>query len=171
MHLSGFTTQPEEDQVALVAAAGDRIRHYIPTGRGSDEAKLAPCLRAFVKFLPEEGAVSVARDVIACHSDDDLYQNFNNLCTALIYPSKFIHHILAMKTNSLHSEGFASFRNSLFPSPQETVTDGLDGSTTAFSQPRDPITAPGLFVERWPPLCCLWASGSTRVENPRTAGE
>jgi hypothetical protein len=89
-HLSGFTTQPEDDQVALVAAARDKINHYVPTGRGSDEANLAPCLHAFVKFLPEEGTVSVARDIMACRSDDDLYQVSNNLCTALIYPSKFI---------------------------------------------------------------------------------
>ncbi|KAN0077866.1 hypothetical protein V8E54_006170 [Elaphomyces granulatus] len=84
-HQSGFTTQPEDDRVTLVATARDRASNYVPTGRGSDEANLTPCLHAFLEFLPEEGVVSVAR---ACQNDDDLYKVFNNLCTALLYPMK-----------------------------------------------------------------------------------
>jgi hypothetical protein len=68
-HQSGFTTQP----VTLVATARDRASNYVPTGRGSEEANLAPCLHAFLEFLPEEGVVSVARDII---DYDDLYQVF-----------------------------------------------------------------------------------------------
>jgi hypothetical protein len=53
-----------------------------------------------------------------------------------------------MKTNSLHSESFASGQNNFFAPPQETAAEGLGGGIVAFSQPPDPDTAPRLFTER-----------------------
>jgi hypothetical protein len=76
-HLSGFTTEPEEDAVALVATANAKIDNYV-TGRSDDE-NLSRCLQAFLAFLPGDGCVSVARDIIACGDDDGLYKVLGNL--------------------------------------------------------------------------------------------
>lgn len=52
------------------------------------EDKLKPALEAFLEWLPDEGKVSVARDILATTTDEELHQVFFNLLTALAMPSK-----------------------------------------------------------------------------------
>lgn len=57
---------------------------------GQKDKKLVRCLHAFIDLLPPGGRKSVARDVINCGNDDSrLFGVFDNLCIALLYPSKF----------------------------------------------------------------------------------
>jgi hypothetical protein len=73
----------------MAAEVKARIDRYLPL-IGLDDNKLIPCLHAFINFLPPAGRASIATDILNCGNDDKkLFQVFENLSTALLYPSKF----------------------------------------------------------------------------------
>ncbi|KAK2799705.1 hypothetical protein FQN50_008405 [Emmonsiellopsis sp. PD_5] len=69
-------------------SARDILASYAPS-RGPQDEKLVACLNAFLDFLPPDGATAVANDIVRCGDDDDeLFQVFENLRTALLVPMK-----------------------------------------------------------------------------------
>lgn len=48
---------------------------------------LARTMHAFIDFLPEGGCQSVARDIVGCANDGELFAVFKKLYTGLLFPS------------------------------------------------------------------------------------
>lgn len=71
----------------LSSQATDRINKYIQADRPNDD-KVIPTLLAFLKWLPDGGKTSFARDILNSNNDDELHAVFWNLVTGLLYPSK-----------------------------------------------------------------------------------
>lgn len=71
----------------LLSDANKRIAQYAAQGR-QDEDKLKPALQAFLEWLPDDGKVSIARDILGATTDDLLHQVFLNLFTTLAVPMK-----------------------------------------------------------------------------------
>ena len=80
-------TAASEDWTTLAEEARERISTYKTKDR-PNEKKLQPSFNAFLKWLPEGGRESMARDIINATTDEDLYSVFNNLVTGLAVPSK-----------------------------------------------------------------------------------
>lgn len=70
----------------LSADAKSRIESYRPIQEKQD-AKLADLLNAVLDFLPAGGRESVARNILECRNDTELFDIYNNLFTALLLPS------------------------------------------------------------------------------------
>ena len=81
------TTTASDDWTTLAEEARKRISTYKTKDR-PNEKKLQPSFNAFLKWLPEGGRESMARDIINATTDEDLYSVFNNLVTGLAVPSK-----------------------------------------------------------------------------------
>jgi hypothetical protein len=80
-------TETSQAWITLLEQARERITSYQSQDRLNEE-KLKPSLEAFLKWLPEGGRDSIARDIIDAKTDEDLYAVFNNLVTGLAVPSK-----------------------------------------------------------------------------------
>lgn len=76
----------------LVEQATDRVNTYIPSSDTNwpSQANLVSTLGAFIKFLPQSGKMSIAKDIIQAKTDDDLYAVYNNLVTGLLCPSTIL---------------------------------------------------------------------------------
>lgn len=87
--LSVLSTDAENSQTMpkLLSDALQRISTYSAQCLPHED-KLKPALEAFLEWLPDEGKVSVARDILATTTDEELHQVFFNLLTALAMPSK-----------------------------------------------------------------------------------
>lgn len=86
---SALSTQPEipENWPELQIEAASRLEQYVPQQK--DDERLKACLLAFLQWLPEGGRESLARDILQCNTDEDLYKVFLNLRTGLLYTSKY----------------------------------------------------------------------------------
>ncbi|GKZ85255.1 hypothetical protein AnigIFM56816_011021 [Aspergillus niger] len=80
-------TKASETTLKLLTDANKRISQYSAQGR-QDEDKLKPALQAFLEWLPDDGKVSIARDILVATTDDLLHQMFFNLFTTLAVPMK-----------------------------------------------------------------------------------
>ncbi|GLA30920.1 hypothetical protein AnigIFM63326_009355 [Aspergillus niger] len=89
-------TEASETMPKLLSDANERISLYTAQGR-QDEDKLKPALQAFLEWLPDDGKVSIARDILHATTDDLLYQMFFNLFTALAMPMKTRSHAGSVK--------------------------------------------------------------------------
>lgn len=71
--------------------AKDRVRNYVSASasENKNDGKLISCLIAFLEWLPEGGRESLARDLVECDDDTDVYDIFDNFRTGLVYASKF----------------------------------------------------------------------------------
>lgn len=80
-------TEPTENRPTLEHRALQRIDDYQFKDR-LDEGILKKTFTAFIDNLPPKGCDSLVRDIIAATTDDQLYEVFRNLVTALVLPSK-----------------------------------------------------------------------------------
>ncbi|KKZ66660.1 hypothetical protein EMCG_00223 [[Emmonsia] crescens] len=81
------TESGDETWEVLSSQATDRINKYIQADRRHDD-KVIPTLLAFLKWLPDGGKTSFARDILNSNNDDELHAVFWNLVTGLLYPMK-----------------------------------------------------------------------------------
>ena len=88
--MSSLSTPPAPNWGKLSQKARSRIDRYNGI-LGKKDDKLQKCLYAFIDFLPPDGRESIARDILNCPDDEDekLFDVFENLSTALLYPSEF----------------------------------------------------------------------------------
>lgn len=73
---------------ALKRNATDRVQRYVPTGRSLDKL-LVPALLASLEFLPESGAVNLARGILIIDNNMKLYEHFDYIYQLLFLPSEF----------------------------------------------------------------------------------
>lgn len=88
---SRATTSTEDLGDGSGHGAARRIIAAYTSSRGRQDEKLAKCLNALLDFLPSSGATRVSNDILRCGDDNDkLFEVFENLCTGLLVPSKYI---------------------------------------------------------------------------------
>ncbi|OJD13515.1 hypothetical protein AJ78_06041 [Emergomyces pasteurianus Ep9510] len=121
--ISTLSTEPgDETWKMLSSQAADRINKYIQVNRKNDD-KVISTLLAFLEWLPDEGKLSFAWDILACNNDDDLHAVFWNLVTGLLFQ---------MKTTSR--------KTSVSSSPHEKRMNNAEviAASLSVSQSRDP---------------------------------
>jgi hypothetical protein len=62
-----------------------KLDHYRPENQGDMTVKI---LKAFMEFLPNDGASNLAEDILGCDSDEKIKQLADNLHTGVLLPSK-----------------------------------------------------------------------------------
>ncbi|KAJ9321909.1 hypothetical protein DTO027B5_5343 [Paecilomyces variotii] len=72
---------------ALKRNATDRVQRYVPTGRSLDKL-LVPALLASLEFLPESGAVNLARGILIIDNNMKLYEHFDYIYQLLFLPKQ-----------------------------------------------------------------------------------
>ncbi|CAI7594999.1 unnamed protein product [Penicillium bialowiezense] len=85
--LSTLSTDTADSLSSLVNQAQARIQTYESQSLEYDTL-VQPGLNAFLRWLPETGQTSLARDVISTPSDSQLYNVFQNLYTGLAVPMR-----------------------------------------------------------------------------------
>lgn len=87
--LSDLSTPSAPDVSELVSKSRERVNRFSPTSSMRNSGLLIKTLHAFLDFLPQKGQLSIVRDINLCGEDDTkLFNVFENLCTALLVPSK-----------------------------------------------------------------------------------
>ncbi|KAJ9299729.1 hypothetical protein DTO271G3_2613 [Paecilomyces variotii] len=86
-NLSGFSVTLAEDWETLKRNAMDRVRRYIPGDRSRDKL-LVPGLLASLEFLPELGAMNLARDILSIDEDARLHEHFDYMYQSLFVPMR-----------------------------------------------------------------------------------
>lgn len=89
--LSTLSTEPEtvESFAALVKSARKKVDEYAPSGR-EDEQFITPLFHAMLDNLCEEGQTSIAHDLVKAKDDEKIWEQFRNIYTGLLVPSKCI---------------------------------------------------------------------------------
>lgn len=63
-----------------------KLASYQPTG-GTDPT--ITILKAFVLYLPQDGARNISQDILDCNSNSELRSLANHLLTAVLVPSEY----------------------------------------------------------------------------------
>ncbi|OJD10285.1 hypothetical protein AJ78_08650 [Emergomyces pasteurianus Ep9510] len=92
------TETGDETWEVLSSQATDRINKYVQANRKKDD-KVISTLLALLEWLPDEGKLSFARDILACDNDDQLHAVFWNLVTGLLFQMKTISRITSVSSS------------------------------------------------------------------------